>query len=96
MSKPKVQPQQVHPLSGLLDILSPQALDFGARQITFGDQLARVLVVTNYPPRVGPAWLARAAAIPGVVCSVHVTPTDPTELLLSINKAIGSTRPGWN
>jgi type IV secretory pathway VirB4 component len=76
-------------LSGLLDVLAPQALEFGARQITFGDQLARVLVVTNYPPRVGSAWLARAAAIPGVVCSAHVTPTDPTDLILSINKAIG-------
>ncbi|MGB9661782.1 MAG: VirB4 family type IV secretion system protein [Moorellaceae bacterium] len=75
-------------LSGLLDILSPQALEFRKSQIVFGDQLARVLVVTNYPPRVGPAWLARAAAIPGVVCSVHVTPTDPTELILSINRAI--------
>ncbi|WP_338832849.1 hypothetical protein MHLNE_15990 [Moorella humiferrea] len=76
-------------LTGLLDVLSPQALDFGARQITFGEQMARVLVITDYPPRVGPAWLARVAGMPGVVASIHVTPTDPANLVLSINRAIG-------
>ncbi|MDK2816225.1 MAG: hypothetical protein PWR22_854 [Moorella sp. (in: firmicutes)] len=76
-------------LTGLMDVLSPQALDFGARQITFGEQMARVLVITDYPPRVGPAWLARVAGMPGVVASIHVTPTDPANLVLSINRAIG-------
>ena len=36
--------------SGLLDALAPQALKFEARQIAFGDQLARVMVITDYPP----------------------------------------------
>ncbi len=76
-------------LTGLVDVLSPQALDFGARQITLGEQMARVLVITDYPPRVGPAWLARVAGMPGVVASIHVTPTDPANLVLSINRAIG-------
>ncbi|MDN5347391.1 MAG: hypothetical protein PWP65_955 [Clostridia bacterium] len=76
-------------ISGLLDILCPQALDFGPRQMTFGEQLARVLVITDYPPRVGPAWLARVAGLPGVICSIHVVPTDPAGLVLSVNRAIG-------
>ncbi|QGP94111.1 AAA-like domain protein (plasmid) [Neomoorella glycerini] len=76
-------------ITGLVDILSPQALDFGARQIILGEQVARVLVITDYPPRVGPAWLARVAGLPGVVASIHVTPTDPANLVLSINRAIG-------
>ncbi|CEP67954.1 Uncharacterized [Moorella glycerini] len=59
-------------LTGLVDVLSPQALDFGARQITIGEQVARVLVITDYPPRVGPAWLARVAGMTGVVASIHV------------------------
>jgi hypothetical protein len=75
--------------SGLVDSLTPQALDFTAKQITFGDQLARVLVITDYPPRVGPAWLSRVVSLPGVVCSVHVTPTDPAQLVQSINRSIG-------
>ncbi|GEA16347.1 hypothetical protein E308F_25930 [Moorella sp. E308F] len=89
MSRSKTQTQQTSVLSGLLDVLSPQALDFGARQITFGEQLARAMVITDYPPRVGPAWLARVAGMPGVAASIHVNPTDPANLVLSINRAIG-------
>ncbi|CEP67116.1 P-loop containing nucleoside triphosphate hydrolase [Moorella glycerini] len=89
MSKYKAQTQQAPTFFGLLDVLAPQALDFGPRQITFGEQLARVMVITDYPPRVGPAWLARVAGMPGVVASIHVTPTDPANLVLSINRAIG-------
>ncbi|MCL4439444.1 MAG: hypothetical protein M1609_02290 [Firmicutes bacterium] len=80
MSKSKTQTKQASALSGLLDVLSPQALDFGARQITIGEQIARVLVITDYPPRVNTAWLARVAGLPGVVASIHVTPSDPAEL----------------
>lgn len=75
--------------SGLLDSLAPQALEFNARDIVFGDQLGRVIVITGYPPRVNSAWLSRVSGMPGVVCSIHVTPTDPTELTISINKSIG-------
>lgn len=76
-------------LTGLIDMLSPQALEFNARQITFNDQLARIMVVSGYPPKVNAAWLSRIASMPGVVCSVHIEPTGPTNLVLSINKAIG-------
>ncbi|ADL07209.1 VirB4 family type IV secretion system protein [Thermosediminibacter oceani] len=76
-------------LTGLIDMLSPQALKFNARQLTFNDQLARIMVVSGYPPKVNAAWLSRIASMPGVVCAVHIEPTDPTNLVLSINKAIG-------
>ncbi|TYP56840.1 VirB4 family type IV secretion system protein [Thermosediminibacter litoriperuensis] len=76
-------------LTGLIDMLSPQALEFNARQITFNDQLARIMVISGYPPKVNAAWLSRIALLPGVVCAVHIEPTDPTNLVLSINKAIG-------
>jgi hypothetical protein len=81
---------QISDNSGLLDALTPQALKFEARQIAFGDQLARVMVITDYPPRVGAAWLARVAALQGVTASIHVMPAqDPGALVQSINRAIG-------
>ncbi|KKC28816.1 hypothetical protein CDSM653_02202 [Caldanaerobacter subterraneus subsp. pacificus DSM 12653] len=76
-------------LTGLIDMISPQALEFNARQIVFNDQLARILVIAGYPPKVNAAWLSRIAGMPGVVCSVHIEPTDPTDLINSLNKAIG-------
>jgi hypothetical protein len=81
---------QISDNSGLLDALTPQALKFEARQIAFGDQLARVMVITDYPPRVGTAWLSRVAALQGVTASIHVVPAqDPGALVQSINRAIG-------
>lgn len=76
-------------ISGLLDIIAPQAIEFKPMEIQFGDQMARVLLITDYPPRVNPAWLSRIANMPGVVCSMHVLPTDPYDLIQGINKSIG-------
>ncbi|UZQ82700.1 VirB4 family type IV secretion system protein [Thermoanaerobacter sp. RKWS2] len=81
--------KEVNVLTGLIDMILPQALEFNARQIVFNDQLARILVIAGYPPKVNAAWLSRIAGMPGVVCSVHVEPTDPTNLIMSLNKAIG-------
>ncbi|SFE61193.1 AAA-like domain-containing protein [Thermoanaerobacter thermohydrosulfuricus] len=81
--------KEVNALTGLIDMISPQALEFNARQIVFNDQLARILVIAGYPPKVSAAWLSRIAGMPGVVCSVHIEPTDPTNLIMSLNKAIG-------
>lgn len=81
--------KEVNVLTGLIDMISPQALEFNARQIVFNDQLARILVIAGYPPKVNAAWLSRIAGMPGVVCSVHVEPTDHTNLIMSLNKAIG-------
>jgi Domain of unknown function DUF87./CagE, TrbE, VirB family, component of type IV transporter system. len=81
--------REVNALTGLIDMISPQALEFNVRQIVFNDQLASIMVIADYPPKVSAAWLSRIASMPGVVCSVHIEPTDPTNLVLSINKAIG-------
>ncbi|HHW56769.1 MAG TPA: DUF87 domain-containing protein [Clostridia bacterium] len=81
--------KEVNVLTGLIDMISPQALEFNARQVVFNDQLARILVIAGYPPKVNAAWLSRIAGMQGVVCSVHIEPTDPTDLINSLNKAIG-------
>lgn len=75
--------------SGLLNVLAPMALDFRQRHLTMGDMLCRVLVITGYPSRVEPAWLSKMVTLPGVFASVHVTPTDPLNLVNSINTSIG-------
>lgn len=75
--------------SGILDALAPQALRFFPNYIQFGDLYARILIVTDYPPEVGPAWLSRVTHLPGVVSAIHMTPTDSTALVQSLSKAIG-------
>jgi len=76
-------------LTGLIDMISPQALEFNGKQVVFNDQFARIMVIAGYPPKVNAAWLSKIAAMPGIICSVHIEPTDPTNLILSLNKAIG-------
>jgi len=75
--------------SSLLDVLSPQAIQFQNNYIHFGDLQARVLVVTDYPSSVGSAWLARITKISGVTTSMHITPTNSADLVQEISKAIG-------
>lgn len=72
----------------LLDLISPPAIGFQPRSLTFGDQVGQVLVVLDFPPRVGPAWLARIVALPGVAASIHLLPTDPLDLLKALNSSI--------
>jgi type IV secretory pathway VirB4 component len=75
--------------SGLLDALTPQAINFQSNAIQLGDMEGRILVVTDYPPSVGAAWLARITQIPGVAASLHITPTNSADLVEDITKAIG-------
>ena len=72
----------------LHDLLAPSALAFQPHHLDLGDTPARILVITSYPPRVGAAWLARLAALPGVVLSLHSAPTDPTKLVGALNTSI--------
>ncbi|MCR3922067.1 MAG: DUF87 domain-containing protein [Firmicutes bacterium] len=74
---------------GFHDILAPSALEFQTQQFIFGDQVGKVTVIVDYPPDVGAAWISRIAQLPGVICSIHITPTDPYALIQSINIAIG-------
>lgn len=75
--------------SGLLDALAPQAINFQSNVMQFGDLEGRVLVITDYPPTAGTAWLSRVTQIPGVTSSLHITPTNSAELIEAISKAIG-------
>ncbi|MCX7884650.1 MAG: DUF87 domain-containing protein [Caloramator sp.] len=75
--------------TALLDIIAPSAVEFGTKNVIFGEVMGRVIAVVDYPPKVGTAWLARIANMPGVICSIHISPTDPSELIQSINKSIG-------
>lgn len=72
----------------LHDMLAPSALAFQPHYLDLGDTPGRVLVITGYPPRVGDAWLARLAGLPGVSLSVHVQPTDPAALVKAVNASI--------
>ena len=69
----------------ITDLLAPPALEFRRQDIALGDAEARALALVDYPPRVGPAWLARLGDLPGVSLSVHVVPGDPLELLRAVN-----------
>lgn len=88
MAKKQVKKDNVT-MTGLLDIISPQALQFNPKSLVLGDQRARVIAVTDYPPKVGAAWLSRVANMPGIICTTHIYPTDPLKLVQDINKSIG-------
>lgn len=75
--------------TGLLDILSPTALDFQNKSITNGELYQRVITVLTYPQRVAPGWISRIATMPGVVASIHAAPTDAYELIESIKVSVG-------
>ncbi len=72
-----------------VDLLSPPALDFRRGGLGLGDAEACALMVLDYPPRVGPAWLALLGALPGVCLSVHLDPTDPLALLGALGRSAG-------
>lgn len=76
-------------ITGLHDIIAPSALEFQTQTIQFGDQVARTLVITDYPQNVEAGWIARIAQLPGVTCSIHLQPTDPLNLIGAINRSIG-------
>lgn len=85
----KLAPNSSVQMTGLLDILSPTALDFQPKTITHGEMFQRTLVVMAYPQRVHEAWLSRIATMPGVVVSIHTEPAEPGELLQEIKVSMG-------
>jgi len=78
--------------TSLIDTISPMALDFTPKSMIYGDQYARVLVITAYAPGGHAAWMAKVANMPGVVCSIHMSPADPHALLESIKKSMGENK----
>lgn len=89
ISKKNKTNQSNNNISGLLDVISPTGIKFHSKSIEFGDQVQRVLCITDYPPKVNAAWLSKVSSLPGVVCSIHVDPTDPYELINQINISLG-------
>lgn len=73
----------------IVDIITPMAIEFHKSDFWFGENLARVIVVTNYPPRVNVGWLSRIANMEGVTCSIHLAPTNPGKLIDNISRSIG-------
>ncbi|MCH4200150.1 MAG: hypothetical protein LKF87_12355 [Clostridium tyrobutyricum] len=75
--------------TGILDSISPLAIGFEGKKFMFGNQYASIILVIDYPQKAGVAWLSRIANLPGVVCNIHVKPTDPYDLIQDINKSMG-------
>ena len=71
----------------LLDLLAPPAIEFRPRSVLLGDVEAAAMVILDYPPRVGPAWAARIAALPEVTASFHLQPADKMTLLSALNRS---------
>lgn len=72
----------------LIDLFAPPALDFQRASLTLGEQAGRMLMIYDYPPKVGMAWLSRLFTMPGVVGSLHMVPADPSQLVKRITASI--------
>ncbi len=83
----KVAPRVVN--NHILDIITPTAIEFHVNDFWFGDNLSRVICITNFPSRVRIGWLSRIANMEGVTCSIHLVPTDSSKLIENISKSIG-------
>lgn len=81
----KIRPVNNH----ILNVITPMAIEWHASDMIFGENYVRVIVVTNYPPRVKIGWLSRIANMEGVTCSIHLAPTNSAKLVENISKSIG-------
>ncbi len=73
----------------ILNVISPMSIEWHTSDMIFGENFARVILVTNYPPRVKIGWLARIANMEGATCSIHLTPTNSGSLIENISKSMG-------
>ncbi len=79
--------------TALLEHISPIALDFGKKEMIFGERYAQGMVLVGYPLKAGPAWLSALSGLPGVIVSVHIVPGNDKEALIkSINRSIEEHR----
>lgn len=76
----------------LVDMITPVGLEFSKRDFWFGDNLARVILVTKYPSRVDIGWMSKVANMEGVTCSIHLSPTDSGKLIDDISSSISELR----
>jgi GTPase SAR1 family protein len=75
--------------AGFLDVIATQGMNFESRSFEMGDLHYRILTITQFPPKVRNAWLARVTGLPGVITSIHSKPSDPLELVKQINISMG-------
>lgn len=73
----------------IVDVITPMGIEFHPSDFWFGEQLAKVLLITGYPPNVKIGWLSRIANMEGVTCSIHLSPADPSKLIEKIDKSMG-------
>ena len=78
-----------HVNNHIVDVITPMAIKFNKTDLEFGDNMARILVISKYPPRVRVSWMARLANMEGVTCSMHITPGEPSKLIENISKSMG-------
>lgn len=75
-------------ISGLNNIFSPTALKFEAKSIVFGEQFASVLVINDFPAKVGSAWLASITKLPNVSISIHNKPSSADNLVAKLQNSL--------
>lgn len=85
IKKIKARPINNH----VIDVITPLAIEFHTSDFWFGENLSRVILVTNYPSRVRIGWLSRIANMEGVTCSIHLSPANPSKLIENLDKSIG-------
>jgi hypothetical protein len=73
----------------IVDMITPIGIKFEPSTFWFGDQIARILLITQYPPRVKVGWLSRIANMEGVICSIHLDPAEPGKLIERISRSMG-------
>jgi type IV secretory pathway VirB4 component len=74
--------------TALVDAVSPSFIQFNPRDVEWGDNLARVIGIMSYPPRVAVAWLAEVASMDGVVMKISAEPTEAATLVAALNRAV--------
>lgn len=75
--------------NNILDVITPMGIEFKNSYFMFGESLCKVMLIMKYPSRVKIGWLSKVANMPGVTCSIHLTPTDPGKLITNISTSMG-------
>ena len=88
MAARKIQARPIN--NHIVEAIKPTAIEFHPNDFYFGENLARILLVTKYPSRVRIGWLSKIANMEGVICSIHLEPTtDTNKLIDNISKSMG-------
>lgn len=72
----------------ILNIVSPQSLNYGYKDIEISGYKARGYGITKYPSQLPYGWLSKITNFESTVASISVTPVDSYNLMDSLNKNI--------